>query len=133
MYYGKKQFASDRKVYLQRRREALSENDEKNYKQLVIQMQQEEDMLFQERLQEICDRLGLSQQEFMRTSMMYQQDQMKAMRIMNLQQQIQVGELPDKSREEVLDMFQIQQRIQIESMDSMLESMPRGQNPSEEG
>jgi acid phosphatase class B len=74
MYYGKKQFAPDRKEYLRKRREALSENDEKTYENLVIQMQQEEDMLFQRRLQEICERLGLSQEEFMRTSMMYQQD-----------------------------------------------------------
>ena len=108
MYYGKKEFAPKKKDYIKSRREALDGNDEKKYENIVIQMQQEEDQLFQSRLNTICERIGLSQEEFMRTSMIHQQDQFKAMQVMTIQQQIHVEEFEMMSRQQVFELFKEQ-------------------------
>lgn len=67
------------------RREALKNNDSKLYEMIVMQMTQEEEMLVQTKLNQIIDKLGISEQEFQMTTMYYGQDQRKAMQLMQLQ------------------------------------------------
>ena len=67
------------------RREALKNNDSKLYEMIVMQMTQEEEMLVQTKLNQIIDKLGISEQEFQMTTMYYCQDQRKAMQLMQLQ------------------------------------------------
>jgi hypothetical protein len=66
------------------RREALKNNDSKLYEMIVMQMTQEEEMLVQTKLNQIIDKLGISEQEFQMTTMYYGQDQRKAMQLMQL-------------------------------------------------
>jgi len=56
------------------RREALKNNDSKLYEMIVMQMTQEEEMLVQTKLNQIIDKLGISEQEFQMTTMYYGQD-----------------------------------------------------------
>ena len=51
------------------RREALKNNDSKLYEMIVMQMTQEEEMLVQTKLNQIIDKLGISEQEFQMTTM----------------------------------------------------------------
>jgi len=51
---------------------------------IVMQMTQEEEMLVQTKLNQIIDKLGISEQEFQMTTMYYGQDQRKAMQLMQL-------------------------------------------------
>jgi len=85
-FYGKSQFSEKRKEYIEQRRQALQDDDDKKYEAIVMRMTQEEEMLVQNRLLEIIEKLGLSEQEFQRNTMYHGQDQMKSMQIMQMQQ-----------------------------------------------
>ena len=60
-FYGKSQFNIKKKEYIRQRREALSANDDKKYEQIVMEMTQQEEMLIQNKLMEIIEKIGLSE------------------------------------------------------------------------
>jgi len=136
-FYGKTQFAAKRKDYIDQRRQALKDNDDKKYEQIVMQMTQEEEMLVQNKLMEIMDRIGISEQEFQRNTMYHGSDQMKSMQIMQMQQQALPNsqeEIEVLTREKTIETFKAQQEISMESMDSMIKDGMAGMNPqSQEG
>lgn len=63
-FYGKNQFAAQKKVFIASRREALKNNDEKKYEEIVMEMTQQEEILVQDKLVEIISKIGLTEQEF---------------------------------------------------------------------
>jgi hypothetical protein len=86
-------------------------------------MTQKEEMLIQNKLMDIIEKLGISEQDFQRNTMYHGQDQAKGMQIMQMQQQTANSggdEMPLLSKEEVMATFKIQQEIQMESMDLMM-------------
>ena len=46
-FYGKTQFAERKREFINKRRQALKDNDENTYKQIVMSMTQEEELLVQ--------------------------------------------------------------------------------------
>lgn len=64
----KKQFIADR-------REALQKNDDKKYEEIVMEMTQREEILVQDKLVEIIEKIGLTEQEFQKNVMFHGQDQ----------------------------------------------------------
>lgn len=92
-----------------------------------MSMTQEEEMLVQQKLNEIMEKLGISEEEFQRSTMFHGQDQRKGMQIMQMQQQTQASSAGRKdvkplTKEKVMEVFKVQQEIQMESMDEMLNS-----------
>ena len=85
-FYGKSQFLVRKKELIVKRREALKNNDTQLYEQTVMQMTQEEEMLVQTKLNQIIDKLGISEEDFQRSVMYHGQDQKKGMQIMQMQQ-----------------------------------------------
>lgn len=85
--YGKTQFAERKREYIAQRRQALKDGDEKKYEEIVIMMTQEQEQLVQTKLFEIIEMIGISEQEFQENIMYHGQDQMKGMKIMQVQQQ----------------------------------------------
>jgi len=51
-------------VFIAARREALKNNDEKKYEEIVMEMTQQEEILVQDKLVEIISKIGLTEQEF---------------------------------------------------------------------
>jgi hypothetical protein len=88
-FYGKTQFAEKKKQYVAQRREALRANDLRLYEEIVQKMTQEEEMLVQTKLNQIIDKLGITEEEFQKSTMYHGQDQHKGMQIMQMQQQTQ--------------------------------------------
>ena len=58
-------------------------------------MIQEEEMLVQNKLNEILSKLGITEEEFQKTTMFHGQDQRKGMQIMQMQQQTQAANTDD--------------------------------------
>ena len=85
-YYGKTQFKIKKKEFIRQRRAALAKGDEKEYEAIVMSMTQEEEMLIQSKLQDIIEKIGLSEMDFQRNVAYHGQDQMKGMQIMQMQQ-----------------------------------------------
>ena len=85
-------------------------------------MTQEEELLVQNKLNQIIDKLGISEEQFQRSTMYHGQDQHKGMQIMQMQQQTQGmgGDHQALSREKTISTFKAQQEIQLEQMDEML-------------
>jgi len=136
-FYGKTQFNARKKEMVAKRRQAFKAGDESTYEQLVMQMTQEEEMLVQSKLQEILERLGVSEQEFQQSTMFHGQDQRKGMQIMQMQQS-QQGQTDSNqeplSRDKALEAFKVQQEIQMDSMDDMMKSgMMNEQQPGGQG
>lgn len=136
-FYGKTQFAIKKKDYIARRRQALKDNNKALYEQIVIEMTQAEENLVQTKLIQILDRLGISEEDFQKSTMFHARDQRKGMQIMQMQQQTIAGDLGSENskvlnKEEAIRVFKIQQDIQMESMEAMMkEGMHESQ--SEEG
>ena len=84
-FYGKTHFASRRKELVAQRRQALKDGNELEYERIVSTMIQEEEMLVQNKLNEILSKLGISEEEFQKTTMFHGQDQRKGMQIMQMQ------------------------------------------------
>ena len=85
-YYGKTQFKIKKKEFIRQRRAALAKGDEKEYEAIVMSMTQEEEMLIQSKLQDIIEKIGLTEMDFQRNVAYHGQDQMKGMQIMQMQQ-----------------------------------------------
>ena len=71
-------------------------------------MIQEEEMLVQNKLNDILQRLGVSEEEFQKTTMFHGQDQRKGMQIMQMQQQTQAASSDDVqplSKQETIKTF----------------------------
>lgn len=68
-FYGKTNFQEQKKKMVQARREALKSGDEQAYSGIVMQMTQQEEMLIQSKLQQILEKLGISEQEFQQNTM----------------------------------------------------------------
>ena len=89
-------------------------------------------MLVQTKLNQIIDKLGISEQEFQMTTMYYGQDQRKAMQLMQLQQQT-AGAAAEShavlTRAKTIETFKVQQDLQMNSMDEMLRD-GMGQEPN---
>lgn len=85
-YYGKNQFKIKKKEFIRQRRAALAKGDEKEYEAIVMSMTQEEEMLIQSKLQDIIEKIGLTEMDFQRNVAYHGQDQMKGMQIMQMQQ-----------------------------------------------
>jgi hypothetical protein len=49
---------------VKQRRVALEKGDDKEYERIVMMMTQEEEMIIQSKLQEIIERIGLSEMDF---------------------------------------------------------------------
>ena len=60
----------------------IKNNDE--YKKIVIQMTQEEEQIINAKLQEIMEKLNITEQEFQSNAMYHAQDHMKQMRMMQI-------------------------------------------------
>ena len=84
-YYGKNQFKIKKKEFIRQRRAALAKGDEKEYEAIVMSMTQEEEMLIQSKLQDIIEKIGLTEMDFQRNVAYHGQDQMKGMQIMQMQ------------------------------------------------
>ena len=69
--HSKQKFADDKKEYITRRRKALKENNERDYKEIVKEMIQKEEQSFGDLLTEAMDHIGMSEQEFMQMHQMY--------------------------------------------------------------
>ena len=85
-YYGKNQFKIKKKEFIRQRRAALAKGDDKEYEAIVMSMTQEEEMLIQSKLQDIIEKIGLTEMDFQRNVAYHGQDQMKGMQIMQMQQ-----------------------------------------------
>ena len=85
------------------------------YETIVMQMTQEEEMLVQTKLTQILEKLGVTEEDFQRTTMFHGQDQRKGMQIMQLQNQTQGSsendDAPKLTREKTIATFKIQQDI----------------------
>lgn len=81
-FYGKTQFHIQKKDFIRSRRQALAANDDKKYEEIVMNMTQQEEMLVQNKLMQIIEQIGISEQEFQKNVMFHGQDQMKGMQIM---------------------------------------------------
>jgi hypothetical protein len=84
--FGKKEFAGKKKELVMKRREALANKDEKLYSEIVMSMTQEEEMLVQNKLMNIIEKLGVSEESFQGSMMFHFRDQHKQMQIMQMQQ-----------------------------------------------
>ena len=83
--------------------------------------------------------MGVSEEEFQRSTMFHGQDQRKGMQIMQMQQQTNGMPAANKemkvlSKDKVIETFRAQQDIQMESMDEMLkDGMGGAGDNSQEG
>jgi|TARA_B110000285_G_scaffold13238_1_gene13120 hypothetical protein len=85
-FYGKTQFKIKKVEFVKMRRAALERGDDKEYENIVMGMTQEEEMLIQSKLQEIIEKIGLTEMDFQKNVAYHGQDQMKGMQIMQMQQ-----------------------------------------------
>ena len=85
-FYGKTQFKIKKVEFVRSRRAALERGDDKEYENIVMGMTQEEEMLIQSKLQEIIEKIGLTEMDFQKNVAYHGQDQMKGMQIMQMQQ-----------------------------------------------
>lgn len=122
-FYGKTHFQEQKKKMIAARRAALESGDEKTYKEIVMQMTQQEEMLIQSKLSQILEKLGISEQEFQQNTMFHGQDQRKGMQLMQMQQQTMPNTeaIESLNKQKTIDTFKVQQDIQMESMDAMLQ------------
>ena len=63
-FYGKTQFKIKKKEFIRLRRAALDKGEDKEYEGIVMAMTQEEEMLIQSKLQEIIEKIGLTEMDF---------------------------------------------------------------------
>lgn len=136
-FYGKTHFHERKRELIAERRAALKNNDDKAYEEAVFKMTQEEEQLVQQKLNKILEKLGVSEQDFQRSTMMHGRDQQKSMMLMQMQQQTQGAATSDAaplSREKTMSTFKAQLEIQMESMDDMMkQGMDQGADQSPEG
>jgi len=118
-YYAKTAFSQKKKGYLEQRRKV--KNDTDKYKEIVMQMTNEEEMIIQDKLQEIARKAGITDEEFQRNAMYHAQDQTKNVRIMHMQKEIQSsGKHKVLSREKAIETFKAQQEVQMQQMEKMM-------------
>ena len=123
-YFAKAQFAIEKKQMIADRRAALKNNDDNLYKEIVMKMTSKEEELVQQKLYQILDKLGLSEEQFQRSTMFHGQDQRKGMQIMQMQQSAaapSTSDAPTLSKQKTIQTFKKQQEIQMESMDAMMQ------------
>jgi len=78
--YAKMKFSSKKKEYVSKRREAI--NDDEEYRKVVMEMTQEEEKVIESQMNDIINKLGITEQEFQQNAMHHGQDQMKQMKMM---------------------------------------------------
>ena len=69
--HSKQKFADEKKDYITRRRKALKDSNDRDYKEIVKDMIQKEEQSFGDLLTEAMDHIGMSEQEFMQMHQMY--------------------------------------------------------------
>lgn len=90
-------------------------------------------MMVQSKLTEIIKKLGVSEQEFQRSAENWSKDKEKGMQVMALQQNSLSGDLSDYAdltREEALNAFKVQLRLNMTQMDTLLKEPSMNQQPS---
>lgn len=97
-------------------------------------------MLIQSKMFEILEKVGISEQEFQKNAVFHGQDQYKSMQIMQMQQStganVNEDAAPTLSRKDTIKTFEVQQEIQMKSMETMMKDGMggAGMNPqSQEG
>ena len=110
--HAKSEFSEKKKTFISQRREVIKNNDE--YKKIVIQMTQEEEQIINAKLQEIMEKLNITEQEFQSNAMYHAQDHMKQMRMMQIQKNQQSATTGQVlTRQKVFETFKVQQEIQM--------------------
>ena len=63
-FYGTTQFKIKKVDFVRQRRAALERGDDKEYERIVMSMTEEEEKLIQSRLEEILEKIGLTEMDF---------------------------------------------------------------------
>ena len=65
-FYGETLFKIKKAEFIRMRRAALEKGDDIEYKSIVKSMTKEEEMLYQSKLQEIIEKVGLTEKDFVK-------------------------------------------------------------------
>ena len=91
-----------------------------------MQMGSQEEEVTLAIITEIIKKLGISEADFQTNSMFHGQDQMKSMKMMEMQQETMTmgseNEWEMLTREQAIDAFKVKLRVQLEQMDMMLKT-----------
>lgn len=119
--YAKMKFSIKKKEYVSKRRVAI--NDDEEYRKIVMEMTQEEEKIIESQMMDIINKLGITEQEFQQNAMYHGQDQMKQIRMMQVQQ-VQKSSGTDEyetlTKEKCLETFKVQVDIQMKQMEKMI-------------
>jgi hypothetical protein len=119
----KNKFASEKKDYVIKRRKALRDKNERDYREIVKELVQKEEASFGDMLSEAMEHIGITEQEFMHMHQMYMSNPQTQQVLMQAQMMpAGDGAPPAITKSKTREIFLYSEERKMESLKTMMSS-----------